>query len=178
MKKFNKCFLVLLVPFIVLTIGTIFNGWYIVGIGLIILLLDSIIGFNFRSYNKATIHNTETIYTNKVPSNKLYFFFGKLFVNKEVYTTNELNHKLIHKMQGQETGYFLMYFLYTIEYIVKFFMICLSKKYINDDYVNVYVKTFRSISFEQEANIGSKIKNYKQNRDSYYWIKYLFKVIN
>lgn len=167
-----KKFLVILVPFVVLTLSILFEGWICIGICLLLLLIDTFISIIIRRHKTPNIYTTKIKQTNMIPKNKMLLFYDTLYINMETFTNEELNHKIIHKIQGLETGFLFMCVLYLIEYVVKFIIIGFRMKYFLLDKTNIFVKAFNSISFEQEAQ--SNID--KNKRKNYNWTQYIFKI--
>lgn len=87
------------------------------------------------------------------------FIFAKGRISSVTY-----NHECIHGEQQKETLIIFFLLLYILEYIIKFIIT-----------FNVN-RTYKSISFEQEAYKFDKDKNYINNRQKYCWIKYIFKL--
>lgn len=172
MLKFEKRFLFMIIPILVLSVGLLFEGWIIVGLCLSILFIDSLLSFIFRRFKTISIYTTKTLYTNNIPKNTLWFMFGTLLINKESFTGTELNHKLLHRIQGQETGYFLMYLIYFIEYCIKLIVIGIRYKYFLVEDTNIFIKAYHSISFEQEVHEDIE----RNKRPNYNWTKYIFKI--
>lgn len=88
--------------------------------------------------------------------------FGVLFVRKELkdkLTDIVINHESIHSEQIKETLFIPFYIFYILEWFIKLF------KYGTNSYKN--------ISFEREANVNEKNKDYIASRKHYSFIKYL-----
>jgi hypothetical protein len=167
-----KKFLIILVPFVVLTLSILFEGWICIGICLLLLLIDTFISIIIRRHKTPNIYTTKIKQTNMIPKDKMIMFYDTLYINKETFTNEELNHKVIHKIQGFETGFLFMYVLYLIEYVVKLFVIGFRNKFILMDNSNIFKQTFNSISFEQEVHDIIEINK----RPNYNWVKYIFKI--
>lgn len=91
-----------------------------------------------------------------------------IFVRKnKVLKQSTYTHEVIHSIQQKETLLLGFLLFYVIEYIIKL-PIC----DFNHD------RAYRSISFEQEAYHFMGFKDYPYERDSYYWIKYVFSVVD
>ena len=69
-----------------------------------------------------------------------------------------INHEAIHTAQMKEMLYILFYLWYVVEWIVRLF----GKG-----------NAYRNISFEREAYINEKNKNYLTERKMYNWINFI-----
>lgn len=81
-------------------------------------------------------------------------------INDKTYT-----HENIHLEQEIEMGFILFYIWYIIEFIIK--LICTRN----------WKRTYRSISFEQEAYERADNINWTEFRPHYYWTKFINKII-
>ena len=92
---------------------------------------------------------------------KWIFTRKKSALDQSTYT-----HETIHYMQQKETFLLGFLLLYSIEYLVK--LLCTFN----------HNRAYKSISFEQEAYKFMGFKNYPNERDSYYWVKYVFLLVD
>lgn len=84
--------------------------------------------------------------------------FGILFVRGVKVSEEMINHEAIHTAQMKEMLYILFYLWYVVEWIVRLF----GKG-----------NAYRNISFEREAYINEKNKNYLTERKMYNWINFI-----
>ena len=80
------------------------------------------------------------------------------------------NHEKIHQAQSRDfglgfCGYFIFYFLYLLEWILKL------------PWALFGYKPYESISFEREAYIRDCDFSYLEKRKRFAWVKYIFKMI-
>ena len=104
---------------------------------------------------------------------KAMTFFNWMIIRKEYKEKvgqKTINHESIHQAQAYDFrigffGYFLFYFLYLLEWIIKlpWFLFGYTPYY--------------SISFEQEAYNHEYDYTYLDNRKRFSWLKYVFKVL-
>lgn len=108
--------------------------------------------------------------------------FNKLY-RRDIYRDKPIskvtyNHESIHLQQeldfvfGCERLYILggciFYVLYFIEWLIKAVLSL---------FTGFKIKSYKSISFEQESYANQKDFNYLDNRKRFNWVKYIFKVI-
>lgn len=93
---------------------------------------------------------------------KAITLLNMIFVRKGlVMRDKDINHENIHWEQEKELLIIGFYLLYVIEFIVRLMMI------------RNWHKTYRSISFEQEAYENQYNMSYLAERKHYRWTKYL-----
>lgn len=99
--------------------------------------------------------------------------FGLIFVRKEkkAYIENNyyaksvlLNHELVHTVQYKELLYVFYLPLYILNYVINLFVYKFS-----------FSKAYKNICFEREAFKYEHSDYYLEQRDSYSWLKYVFK---
>lgn len=115
------------------------------------------------------------------PGFSAMMLFGKIFRRQEYcrrpIPKTTINHEGIHLCQAldfvgnnenlQFLGFCIFYICYFIEWLIKLiFSIFTFGK----------VKAYRSISFEQEAYLNEDNFDYQDERKSFEWVKYLFKL--
>lgn len=83
------------------------------------------------------------------------------------YTPTVNRHEMTHALQQIETLYLFFFIIYGLEYAIKL-PIC---KFNTD-------RTYRSISFEQEARFNQGKVKYNKERKHYAWVKYIFMLYN
>lgn len=84
--------------------------------------------------------------------------FGILFVRGVKVSEEMINHEAIHTAQMKEMLYVFFYLWYVVEWIVRLFL---------------KGNAYRNISFEREAYINEKNKNYLTERKMYNWINFI-----
>lgn len=98
--------------------------------------------------------------------NKFWFsglaIFPFIFIRKEDYSINLLNHEYIHLKQQKEMLFIFAYLWYVIEYLIKLL------------YYRNFRKAYLSVSFEREARVGGNIIGYIGNRPMYNWLKFVW----
>jgi len=121
------------------------------------------------------MRNLKIIYSKHIPF-KGYLamtFFNWMIIReeyKEKVGETTFNHESIHQAQAYDfgigfCGYFLFYFLYLLEWILKL------------PWALFGYKPYYSISFEQEAYGGQLNPTYLDDRKRFYWLKYIFKMV-
>lgn len=85
---------------------------------------------------------------------------------KERFTSHKEQHETTHALQQKETLLILFLAIYAVEYLIKL-PLC------NFD----YYRTYRSVSFEQEAHDHESDILYNYIRPSYNWLNYMFTII-
>ena len=75
-----------------------------------------------------------------------------------------INHEYIHGEQQKETLLIFFLLLYSLEYLIKLAI------------TFNHTRSYKSISFEQEAYHNERNMNYKFARRNYNWVKYIFKL--
>ena len=104
-------------------------------------------------------------------------FFGTILTRKPLkLSAKHMNHEGIHWHQqmdfvfGYEKLYILgaciFYILYGLEYLVK--TVCKLFYW--------PIRSYRSVSFEQEAYLNDKNLQYQDTRKRFAWLKYIFKI--
>ena len=119
--------------------------------------------------------NLKVIYSKHIPFKgyNAMTFFNLMIVredSKQYVGRRSYNHESIHQAQAYDfrigfCGYFIFYFLYLLEWILKLPWILLG------------YKPYRSISFEQEAYNRDCDYSYLEDRKRFAWVKYIFKMI-
>lgn len=105
------------------------------------------------------------IYNNIVPFRGFIAInlFGLLFVRKEYegkINSRTLNHESIHTAQMRELLYVGFYLMYLVEWFLRLFM---------------RGNAYRNISFEREAYLNEKDKEYLKDRKPFSFLRYLKK---
>lgn len=89
--------------------------------------------------------------------------FGVLFTRRDKKISDvSLNHELIHTEQMKEMLYVFFYAWYVVEWLVRLIILRDSHK------------SYRAISFEQEAYANQANLMYLEGRKRYRWLSYLF----
>ena len=86
---------------------------------------------------------------------------------KRKYTPTVNRHEMTHILQQIETLWVLFFIVYGLEWLIKLFFCKFNT-----------TKAYRSISFEQEANVNQGNVNYNKERKHYAWVKYIFALYN
>ena len=103
--------------------------------------------------------------TNLVPAGyKAIYLFGFLFVRKNAtIKEQDLIHESIHDQQAKELAYIFFYLWYGIEFLIRWIGTGFSD----------WNKSYRGISFEQEAYNNEDNPDYLKTRKHYAWLKYI-----
>ena len=88
--------------------------------------------------------------------------FGVVYARREL-NEFEKNHEAIHIRQGNEMLWLPFYFLYCVEWLIRFIQ------------YRDKMQAYYNISLEREAYSNEKNLNYLNSRKKYSWIKYLTK---
>lgn len=190
MKQYiYKFILLVIMPLLVFMFISFMFGFVKTGTFFCVLIMDGLFGLlrvnahilEERKYNTSRLR----IIKNKIiPFGKYVamVLFGVCFFkptknNPEISQTTK-EHEMIHKVQGNETGYFLMYFIYLVEALywsIKLIII-LPKTYFGTTtkFKTLVSETYKHVCFEQEAYNGNIINDYKNKRFFYGWIDFLF----
>ena len=88
--------------------------------------------------------------------------FGKwMFVKPSTFLVQrDYNHEATHLAQQKELLFVFFYLMYVLEWLVRLLITFNAKK------------SYRTISFEQEAYENDTYKNWVHERPHYYWLKY------
>lgn len=91
--------------------------------------------------------------------------FGLLLIRKDqrdFMLAKDYNHEKIHTAQYRELGYLFFLPIYILEWLIKLF------------YYRFHAhRAYRAISFEREAYLHEREKEYLTRRRHYSWIKYI-----
>lgn len=96
--------------------------------------------------------------------------FGLIFARPKLKTLSPyykdivIRHEEIHTEQYKELLYLFFLVWYGLEYVIKL-LFCWNFK-----------EAYKSVSFEQEANLHETDENYLNNRKHYAWTKWIFKM--
>lgn len=157
----------------------------IVGIILLILFIDGIIGC-FRSHIHKLMNYEEVAFDNiKVIKNKYIPFgnfesimlFSVLFTKSETELSEKSKiHETIHYLQGSETGWLLFYVLYIFDFLCNFISEFFKNKF---KLKQSFHKAYELVCFELEARYVVENHKYKYLnlylncvRKDYNWLKY------
>lgn len=89
--------------------------------------------------------------------------FGVLFTRRDKPISDvSLNHEQIHTEQMKEMLYVFFYLWYVIEWLVRLIILWDAHK------------SYRAISFEQEAYSNQENLAYREGRKRYRWLTYVF----
>lgn len=194
----NKFIWGIMLPLAIVTLLSFNLGLWKFGLFMYILLLDGLFGILRvikHNVNKEKFHTSDM----KIIENKTIPFgrytgillFGTLFtkLNASKLSNKYKEHEMIHKVQGFETGYILMYFIYLLEgffWTIKL-IITFPKWYFDEEtkelkwYQKIkesVIESYSHICFEQEAYYGENLDDYKNNRLWYGWLRFLFNADN
>lgn len=90
--------------------------------------------------------------------------FGILFTKRDTLSETTINHESIHTEQMKEMLYIFFYIWYGLEYIIiRLFHLTKDGQH----------KTYRDISFEEEACNNDNNLDYLKTRKHYSWWKYI-----
>lgn len=90
--------------------------------------------------------------------------FGVLFTKRDNLSKTTINHESIHTEQIKEMFYIFFYIWYGLEYIIiRLFHLTKDGQH----------KTYRDVSFEEEACNNEKNLDYLKTRKHYSWWKYI-----
>lgn len=190
----NRFILSIMLPLAIVALLSFNFGLWKFGLFMSILFLDGL--FGILRVNKH-IKNEERFYTSdmKIVENKIIPFgrytgillFGTLFTKLSASKLSDeyKEHEMTHKVQGFETGYILMYFIYLLEgffWTIKL-IITFPKWYFSEEtkelkwYQKIkeaLIKAYSHICFDQEAHCGEIYDDYKNRRLWYGWLPFLF----
>lgn len=91
--------------------------------------------------------------------------FGLLLIRKDqraFMSAKDYNHEQIHTAQYRELGYLFFLPIYIIEWLIK---LCYYRFHAH--------RAYRAVSFEREAYLHEREKEYLAQRKHYSWIKYI-----
>lgn len=177
----HKFIIFILLPLLLLTTIFVSIGLKIIGLIFLLLFVDGFIGY--AQQKSGITLNSDSI---KIIKNKIIPFgsyahimlFGLIFTKRDFVSKHSIEHELIHKAQGLETGWFLMYFIYLIEglyWTIKLLVELILFKHDTKQKLKVALLTcYDHICFDQEAHMGDDFEDYKNKRISYCWIDFLF----
>lgn len=184
----NRFILSVMLPLTIITLLSFNIGLWKFGIFMCILFLDGLFGIlrvNKHIKDKKKFHMSDM----KIIENKLIPFggillFGTLFTKliPSKLTDRYKEHEMTHMVQGFETGYILMYFIYLLEGL--FWTIKLTITFSEWHFTEgikwhqrikeALFKAYTHICFEQEARCGEIYDDYKNRRLWYAWLPFLF----
>ncbi len=148
-----------------------------------ILFLDGLFGFIRITKNPDKVLKITDL---KIIKTKWFPFgnfesialFGIIFTKDKNFTDEEKEHELGHKIQAYETGWFLMYFIYCLEFIYWFITFLIKGNPNKKLYDNKWIAAYHNVCFEQELNKTIKEPDYDINRIKYNWLNWLFEGSN
>ena len=148
-----------------------------------ILFLDGLFGFIRITKNPdkvLKITDLKIIKTNWFPFGTFesIALFGIIFTKDKNFTDSEKEHELGHKIQAYETGWFLMYFIYCLEFIYWFITFLIKGNTNKKLYKNIWIASYHNVCFEQELYETLKEPDYDKNRIKYNWLNWLFEGSN
>lgn len=148
-----------------------------------ILFLDGLFGFIriTKNPNKVLkISDLKIIKTKWFPFGNFVSIalFGIIFTKDKNFTDKEKEHELGHKIQAYETGWFLMYFIYCLEFIYWFILFLIKGNPSKKLYNNKWSAAYHNVCFEQELYKTIKEPDYVINRTKYNWLNWLFEGSN
>lgn len=149
-----------------------------------LLFLDGLFGFIRITRNpdkEFKIEDLKIIKTKHFPFGNYVSIalFGIIFSKDKNFTDKEKEHELGHKIQAYETGWFLMYFIYGLEFIYWFIIFLFKGNPNKKIYDNLWSAVYHNVCYEQELNVNEKnISEYNKIRDKYNWLNWLFEGSN
>lgn len=173
-KNVLKFWSFILIPLFFLSINFLFFGLPFLSLIFFLLCIDGF--FGFVRYKSGSISNS--LLVPKIIKNKIIPFgkyacmqlFGWIFTKINM-NQSTIEHEQIHKAQGLETGWFLMYFIYLVEGLYFFLKLTIAFKC---SPYSAIIEAYNHICFDQEAHLGDNLLNYKNTRTNYCWIGMLF----